>query len=347
MNVFLKALSILAALSALGIAQVPTKSGNAVAIGSPGSYPRATKLKDGSLLAIYERSDGGNTIMTTARSTNNGASWANIGTVDSGDSSKKDIANGFVHQLPSGNILAAFRNHDRIDRDTYSFYRITVCNSSDNGATWSYLSTPASDPGDRKEGNWEPFMKDSLDGTLELYYSRENPEGDQDSLLRRSTDGGKSWSTAQTISGQGLSTRDGMLGVARIAPNSPTEIAIFEAGLNGLFTVNTIRSSNDGTNWTRDPNPVYAVSGKSAGAPQIIRVGNRLVASFGTNEGGGAWPEDGAINLLVSRDNGQSWGDKTFIDQPAHWAGLLALDDTSFLVLYDKNRICYSQRMTF
>ena len=323
-----------------------SKSGEAVAIG-PGTYPRATKLSDGTLLGAYTDARGDNTTIVTTHSKDNGASWKLSGHVDTGPKSTKDVDNPFLHELPDGKILCAFRNHDRAGSG-YNFYRITVCVSEDKGATWKYLSTPASDPAG-PTGNWEPFIQQALDGSLQLYYSRENSGTDQDSLLRRSTNGGKTWSSAQVISGAGVTTRDGMLGVAHTPNNnSPSKVAIFETGNPALgqpFSVWTVRTEDDGKTWSSARTPVYQPTGHNAGAPQIIRVGTKLIASFGTDEEGGNWPA-GAIKVMSSSDGGKTWGEKTtVVKQPAFWAGLLALDDSSFLVLYETGGTSYTQRM--
>lgn len=331
------------------VAQQPSKVGNAVIFGDGGTYPRATKLADGALFGAYTNTQGDNTTIVTVRSTDNGVTWERQGAVDTGAKATKDVDNPYVHTLPGGKLLCAFRNHDRASSTTYSYYRITICVSEDGGASWTYLSTPASDPAG-PTGNWEPFLQQGLDGTLQLYYSRENSATNQDSLLQRSDDDGKTWSTAQVISGSGLETRDGMIGVAHTSPDSKTKIAIFETGDPGLgqpFSVWTVRTEDDGATWGPERTVVYQPDGHNAGAPQIIRVGERLVASFGTDEDGGIWP-GGAIKLLVSSDQGKSWTDKTTVHEAsAYWAGLVALDDSSFLVLYETGGTSYAQKMQF
>lgn len=330
------------------VAASPLKVGDAVVFGARGTYPRATKRADGSLFGAYTVTQGANTTIQTVRSIDNGASWQLQGTVDTGAKVTKDVDNPYVHELPDGKLLCAFRNHDRASPTTFSFYRITVCVSEDGGASWKYLSTPASDPAG-PTGNWEPFLQQALDGSLQLYYSRESSALDQDSLLRRSYDGGKTWTSAQIISGTGIETRDGMLGVARISAGSAGKIAIFETGNPGVgqpFNVKTVRTEDDGATWSSQRTVVYQPDGYNAGAPQIIRVGNRLVASFGTNEDGGVWP-GGAIKVMVSSDQGKTWAGKTTVHEAsAYWAGLLALDEKSFLVLYEYAGTSYAQKMT-
>lgn len=185
-------------------------------------------------------------------------------------------------------------------------------------------------------------MRLSNSGVLQLYYSRETSGTDQDSLLRTSTNGGQSWSSARVISGGELSgNRDGMVGVAQCGTGRPL-IAVFETQpVGGQFSVFTIRSNDDGNTWG-SRKQIYAATGtrNNAGAPQIICVGGTtLVASFMTDEDTSAhdWPRQASMKVLTSNDDGNTWGRKTTMFTPqAFWPGLLTLDNTSFLALADK-----------
>ena len=53
---------------------VPKLVGDPVVIGA-GTYPRANKLSDGSLLGAYTAFEGGNNIIRIVLSTDNGQSW--------------------------------------------------------------------------------------------------------------------------------------------------------------------------------------------------------------------------------------------------------------------------------
>lgn len=257
----------------------------------------------------------------------------------SGPSNANDIDNPYVLQLPSGRVLCAFRNHSKNpSTGAYTYFRITITYSDDKGRTWKYLSTAAQDA---SNGNWEPFLRLARDGTLQIYYSRENSASDQDSLERFSTDGGQTWSSAQTISGAGITSRDGMTGVTTVSGSNL--ILVFETETTGVFSVQSITSSDDGKTWSSARGKVYSAPGtNSAGAPQVINVGGTLVASFMTNEdanlglSGGPYTSHTEAKLVMSKDGGKTWSNKltTFPEQSA-WPGLVALDDKSFLALAD------------
>lgn len=267
------------------------------------------------------------------------------GEVTRGPSNANDIDNPYVLQLPSGRIICAFRNHSKDPSNgSYTYFRITICYSDDNGKSWSFLSEPAADFGPIN-GNWEPYLRNAIDGSLQLYYSRENAFDDQDTLERFSTDGGATWSAPQIISGAGLTSRDGMTGIATVSGN--TLIAVFESSIAGLFNLTAITSTDDGKTWGGQkiiytPSRAYT----SAGASQVLNIGGALVVSFMTNENAklsapaANYAEDAAVKLITSGDGGKSWGHKvTVAKAPSFWPGLVALDDKSFLTLYDRGGV--------
>ncbi|KAL1617230.1 hypothetical protein SLS56_011093 [Neofusicoccum ribis] len=317
-------------------AVVPTLSGGLNQMGPVGSstYPRANFLSDGSLIGAYtaREDDGAEMIITIAHSTDAGVTWTEIGTVDRGPSATTDKDNPYPFQLPSGRVLVAFRNHDRTAPTTWTYYRITICYSDDNGATWQYLSTPAEES-NSATGVWEPFFRLAADGeTLQLYYSRENNASDQDSLMRTSTDGGLTWSDPTVLSGAELPTsRDGMLGVAEVSGPGDL-IAVFETEMAGSsFHIASVRSPDDGATWGNRKD-VYIPATGSAAAPQVINVGGTLVVSFQSTEGG----NDNTMYIVTSGDGGETWDNKIVVMEPTSlWAGLLTLDDTSFLGMAD------------
>lgn len=320
-------------------AAVPNMAG-APAVFGAGTYPRANKLSDGTILGVYTSFEGGNTVIKTVLSGAAGDSWAAQGEVTSVPTDANDLDNPYVLQLTgSSRILCAFRNHSK-DPSTgaYTFFRITVAYSDDNGKSWTFLSTPASDPGP-VNGLWEPFLRNAGDG-VQIYYSRENSVADQDTLMRTSSDGGFTWSDAKTISGDGIISRDGMTGVATIGGKV---IAVFESESNGLFSIMSITSNDDGASWGNRAT-VYSPDSPntSAGAPQVVNVGGALGVSFMTNEDSqnavpsSSYTANTAAKFVTSPDGGNTWGNKVTVGQvQSVWPGLLTLDNSNLLMMFD------------
>jgi hypothetical protein len=314
-----------------------------------GTYPRATFLADGTILSCFTTFSGANTILTVASSTNGGSDWTVVGSVATETTQTHDLDNCNVHTLSSGRILAAFRNHDQTaeGNSSWTFYRLVICYSDDGGSTWAYLSTPRTSS-THGLGLWEPFLMDALDGSLMMYYSYETSTtgNDQNSILIRSTDGGVTWSADQTISGADITCRDGMLGVARLGTGSSTLVAVFES-LAPDTGIHAITSTDDGVTWG-DRRVVYAssVAGADQGAPQIAYINGQLVVSFQTNEDTlttvtGDWD----VKVVVSTDNGVTWGEKTTVLEKCNWAGELTVDDQHLLVMCGSGNDALAQTM--
>lgn len=103
-----------------------------------GTYPRATRLRNGSILGVHTAFRYGVNIIAVVKSDDNGVIWIPIGEATRGIG---DIDNPFVVQLPSNRVLCSFRNHSKTSNGEYTCFRITICCSDDEGESWRYLST--------------------------------------------------------------------------------------------------------------------------------------------------------------------------------------------------------------
>lgn len=209
--------------------------GSAATIASGGAYPRVNSVtySDGTsgLIGGYTSTADDTYTLMVVRSNNTGKSWDVVGSVAQGASASHDIDNPYLLQTASGRIIYAYRNHDK-DSTTgdYTYYRITVSYSDDFGANWLFLSQVVERTAtSTKNGVWEPFLRLSNDGTtIQCYYSSEDADDDQDSYMKYSTDGGKTWSDPIQVSGQDVTSRDGMTGVAVVTGN--TLMSVFPRG---------------------------------------------------------------------------------------------------------------------
>ncbi|KKY35866.1 putative glycoside hydrolase family 93 protein [Diaporthe ampelina] len=252
-------------------------------------------------------------------------------------------------------ILYAYRNHDRSLNstlgvpDNYTFYRLTVSASDDGGRSWAFLShidTRAANNGSANlNGLWEPFLRVAADGaTLQAFYSAENDAGDQDSLLRESRDGGRTWGRRRVASGaERVRSRDGMTGVARLGGGGDDSgerlMLLFETTESGRFDMRRVLSPDGGRTWPAETRArVYDPldEERQASAPAgVINVGGTLVAGFMTNEGtnsSGAVPGD--FKVVSSVDDGETWSKSVLIAREAVWPGLYSLGRDRFLAMY-------------
>lgn len=279
--------------------------------------------------------------------------WNTSNSTGNGDGTEEDH-----HNHHPGRILYAYRNHDRSLNNTlgvpdnYTFYRLTVSASDDGGRSWAFLShidTRAANNGSANlNGLWEPFLRVAADGvTLQAYYSAENDAGDQDSLMRESSDGGRTWGGRRIVSGAGrVRSRDGMVGVAKLGGGGDVDrggetrlILLFETTESGRFDMRRVMSADDGRTWpvgtrARVYDPLDEERQASAPAG-VVNVGGTLVAGFMTNEGtnsSGTVPGD--FKVVSSVDDGETWSESVLIAREAIWPGLYSLGRDRFLAMY-------------
>lgn len=278
--------------------------------------------------------------------------WNTSNSTGNGNGTEED-----QHRHP-GRILYAYRNHDRSPNNTlgvpdnYTFYRLTVSASDDGGRSWAVLShidTRAANNGSASlNGLWEPFLRVAADGvTLQAYYSAENDAGDQDSLMRESRDGGRTWGLKRVVSGaERVRSRDGMVGVARLGGGGHVDrggetrlILLFETTESGRFDMRRVMSPDDGQTWPVETRArVYDPldEERQASAPAgVVNVGGTLVAGFMTNEGtnsSGTVPGD--FKVVSSVDDGETWSESVLIAREAIWPGLYSLGRDRFLAMY-------------
>ncbi|KAF9876514.1 bnr asp-box repeat domain protein [Colletotrichum karsti] len=320
------------------------KAGEPVVIDPNGQYIRVSHMNDGTLIGGYAAKEGDTKIMRVIHSSDGAKSWEHIGEVFRGPVAKHDMDNAFPIQLPGGRLLYAYRNHDRTGADLhYTYFRISVSYSDDNGRNWKYLSTVEEHVPKGVNGLWEPFLRFARDGTLQCYYSAENAANDQDNFMKHSNDGGKTWSNWVPVSGGDRVSRDGMVGVAPIDDNGNL-IAVFEHTTSGIFNVDYVISHDDGYTWGERGSLYTAANGKLSGAPQVYNVGGTLVASFMTNEdydkGNNNGYNFGQMKVVTSTNGGKSWsGSVVTGEAEAHWPGIFNLDSTHFLALYAREGV--------
>lgn len=316
------------------------------------TYPRLTRLTDGSILLAFTHLEAPTRILTVKRSTDNGKTFEPWGEITRCDG---DCGNLFLLEVPAtekqpqSRILAAFRNHDVVDPKANRhliYFRITVCESLDGGRTWQYVSQAAEKPAPM--GLWEPFMRIGDKGEVQMTYSQELEPKDQDSIMRVSYDQGKTWSAAKTVTGGDEKLRDGMTGIAATTDRGrPALVMIFETTRRGrIFSLEAVVSYDDGDTWGHRQ-VVYdgTPEGTNAGAPQIEAFANGgLAVVFMTDMDVEArkWPWRATVKILFGGplvDGKIQW--RAPVDAFPNislWPGIFRLSDTELMAVCEHDK---------
>ncbi|KZP20116.1 glycoside hydrolase family 93 protein [Athelia psychrophila] len=314
-----------------------------------GTYPRLLNI-NGAILAAFTTFNGATRTLTISKSVDGGNTYTALGAVAS---STGDMDNPNLIQLPNGNIVCTFRNHDLNSAGAYTYYRITACVSTDGGATWAFLSQVDERTAAGVNGFWEPFGRISTSNALQVYYASENAANDQDIIMRSSTDGGATWSAASTVAGATTTGRDGMPGCSAFSGDATKVMCVFETTEGaGTFTVKSVVSNNDGVTWG-ERNQVYIPTGtnNNAGSPQIVTTtGGALVVSFMTDEDTSLheWVTGANFKIVTSASTDPAvWGQKTTVAPvQSNWPGLLANGDGTVFGCADTSG-AYCHRISF
>jgi hypothetical protein len=255
------------AAATTGTLYVPNTTANA---SEDASYPRVIRLahsstENGDLLATFSHSGvtGVKADFPIYKSADNGKTWTS-----SPISTVTDTVHGWdldgptlyelpraEGSLPAGTILAAGTAWNRGD---YTQQAVELFYSTDDGVTWNYRSSCASESGmadTEGHGIWEPEFSVDSAGALVCYFSDERPStNNYNQVLAHvvSTDGGATWGgEVYDVAVQDGVQRPGMATVVNL-PNGGYAMSYEDckAGFDPDQACDAyIKTSTDGVTW--------------------------------------------------------------------------------------------------
>jgi len=302
------------------------------------TYAKIIVLKNsgannGTQLVTYDQLvlQGGVQVYPIWRSTNNGANWTKVADVNPSLQfpTLTRTAQPFLFEvtqttgsLTAGTILLA----GMIMPADRSSSRLVVYKSTNQGTSWSYLSTidsggPATyDPSPTSTTTtvWEPSLAIDGSGGLVAYFSDERQKANgvlQAVSYRRSTDGGATWGALVNVSAPANSSdRPGMITVTKLPDGR--YLGTWEVVNRPSLSLNTApvyyKISSDGLNWgttTSLGTQIALADGRSIGSSPFVKwvptggpKGMVVVATKWSLTSGGAI--DGGQNFYVNYNLG-------------------------------------------
>ncbi|MFG3157033.1 RICIN domain-containing protein [Streptomyces sp. NPDC048219] len=307
-----------------------TDAVSAAATGTPlrdgtGLYPRAVRLAhsgagNGRILASVVTFDGDNGIGAIHESTDDGATFHEVGRVSDPESASGQglcCTTLFelprqVGALPAGTLLwASSAGQDESDRRM----ALRIWRSNDMGRTWTYLSACATATG--TGGLWEPEFSVASDGALVCHYSDETDTAHSQKLVAVRSYDGVTWQGRHDTVASSLRTDRPGMPVVRKLPNGSYVMAYEICTPGGQYQcVVHYRTSADGWNWgsathlgfrpeTVDgtyfratPTIAWAPDPGGGANGRLLLVGQRLLAKDGSVAAGSG------RTILANTENG-------------------------------------------
>lgn len=287
--------------------------------------------ENGTLIATFEQYTRSAPVFPIYKSTNEGGSWNRFSNVTDTQNSWGMRYQPSLYELPekignlsAGTLICAGNSIP----DDMSKTKIDLYASTNDGASWKYLSTvaeggSASTTTSTDGPVWEPFIT-VIDHKLVCFYSDERDKPDHSQLLAHQTSNdGINWSSeVKDVADTNPSGRPGMATVAQMSNGK--YIMTYEVMNDGTGRTN-FKISDDGLNW----NPTnLGTKLTNGGSPYVTVLSNGEIVANSYGSG----------NILVNDNNGiGSWKSISTGMPAAYSRSLTALPDGKLLIVSGGN----------
>ena len=262
---------------------------------------------NGTMLTTFETYTNGTPYFPVYKSTNGGSTWSYLSQVDDTVNKYGMRWNPDIYELPAalGSLPAGTLIEAGLSvPSNLASTTILLFDSTNQGASWSYLSTVAvggvASTADPNTPVWEPFLL-MYDGSLVVYYSDQRENSTHSQLLDHQTStNGTTWSSVvDDVVYPAQAARPGMTTVAEIgggqwimtyeycglvSSGCPVYYKIASSPLNfGAATGNPI-TLNDGSSFADQPYVTWTPSGGADGTI-VVSCGGQTALAVSTNDG--------------------------------------------------------------
>lgn len=280
-------------------------------------------------IAVWVATNGPDTDLFTARSTDDGATWSTKRALHADAAS--DAANDDHPQIATdglGTWLVVWDANARTGNDRDVF----VARSTDGGTTWSPPQPLAANASTDRGSDQRPQLATDGTGRWVVVWASSDTLGgtkgnDFDVLTARSTDGGVTWSGATPLNGNATTDRglDDRPQIATDGAGTWVAAWVSDENLGGTLgtdlDVLTARSTDGGVTWSA-PAALNANAASDAGedgAPALAtdRVGTWVAVWESTDTLGNTIGTDYDILMAHSIDGGAHWSAPHAVDAEA------------------------------
>jgi hypothetical protein len=239
-------------------------------VGQDAGDPQLAIDSNNNIVAIWQRSDGANTIIQSSTSTDQGSSWSTP--VDL-STATQDAAKPQLAIDSNNNIVAIWQRSDGTNTIIQS------STSTDQGSSWS---TPVDLSEAGQDADNPQLAIDSNNNIVAIWYRSDGTNTIIQSST--STDQGANWSTPVNLSEAGQDALDPQLAID--SNNNVYAIWYRSNGTNTIIQSST--STDQGANWSTPDN--LSEAGQDAGGSQIA-IGSNIIAAI--------WTRFDGVNFII------------------------------------------------
>ncbi|AEO93685.1 gp427 [Bacillus phage G] len=205
-------------------------------------------------------------------------------------------------------------------------YNLAYSKSNNKGLSFSSYKEIVN-VGDSRYSATYPYIT-SVNGNLKIFYKL--IQTNQYIMMLNSVDNGETFSNPSTVHSGGVANSSRLSSPSAVVDQTNRLHLVYSDGENGEFGENQtphiihLYSNNGGANWTRASGSAPLNLYNNQEDPSIAVDKRGYVYIAGSTDGGGV---NASVNLFISKDRGETWGNVIKISDKANYPSLMQDDD--------------------